>query len=552
MYFVTELNKKNKRKEIWDAESPLALGYPFEWILEKTEQGVIIRNISGKLGQVNQSSMIQITEEKIDKEEEIVLPLTRKSDRSVQKIKISKIRSLKPAYVSARPTLPQKGQIPQLYSYAGVQRTLISSQPVYSAYVAYVREKPVFSLYSNQTGYTIKPLLNDVQLKLKGQKPINGVPGSSWQLTKEELLKCTMIRGVYWWRFNMVTLAKALPAPEDLELDPDDKKFKKILLTLFGFLFLCGLLITFIGKEEIPPEEKTPQKVVMLKYTSPKPMSAGAAAKAQAQAAAVAKAVAEAKAAAEAQAAAENAAKEAAATKAAAVAAARAAKNESSNAPAKPEPPKQSAFAQKFKNAFGGVAALVGRQSPSTTNGSNGSDSSSNIFSGGSSTTLSKTDVKPISGGTNTKVTGIGGSGGPGGASGPGGPVGYGQGKLGSAGGGGGNSFVSLDSGGSVVDEGLTKEEVGKVIHDHMNEIRYCHDQALIVNPKVEGKISLYFVIGPNGKVNTAKVQQSTSNDSNLDQCILKRLVTWQFPRPKGGINVPVTYPFIFKTIGRE
>lgn len=547
MYFVTELNKKNKRKEIWDSQSPLPLGYPFEWILEKSDQGVIVRNISGKIGQVNQSSMISISDDKIEREEEIVLPLIKKSDRTVQKIKISRVKNLRPAYVSAKPSIPQKGQIPQLYSYAGIQRTLISSQPVYSAYVAYVREKPVFSLYSNQTGYTIKPLLNDVQLKLKGQKPINGVPGSSWQLTREELLKCTMIRGVYWWRFNMVTLAKALPAPEDLELDPDDKKFSKILLTLLGFLFLCGLIITFIGKEEIPPEEKTPQKTVVLRYSTPKPMSAASAARAQSQAAAVAKAVAEAQAAAAAQAAAEAAAKEAATAKAAA----RSAKAER-DAPAKAEAPRTNPLAEKFKNAFGGVAALVGRSSPSTTNGAGGSDKSSNIFNTGSSTTLSQTDVKPIAGGTNTKVSGIGGSGGPGGAAGPGGPVGYGQGRLGSAGGGGGNSFVSLDSGGSVVDEGLTKEEVGKVIHDHMNEIRYCHDQALIVNPKVEGKISLYFVIGPNGRVNTAKVQQSTSNDSNLDQCIMKRLVTWQFPRPKGGINVPVTYPFIFKTIGRE
>ena len=35
-----------------------------------------------------------------------------------------------------------------------------------------------------------------------------------------------------------------------------------------------------------------------------------------------------------------------------------------------------------------------------------------------------------------------------------------------------GKSFLSLDTGGSSVEEGLTKDEVGEVIHRHLSEIR--------------------------------------------------------------------------------
>ncbi len=51
--------------------------------------------------------------------------------------------------------------------------------------------------------------------------------------------------------------------------------------------------------------------------------------------------------------------------------------------------------------------------------------------------------------------------------------------------------------------------------------------------------------------VKVSEVKTSTLPDPRLDDCILRRLNTWKFPNPKGGIDVAVTYPFIFKTLGR-
>src|SRR5207245_978487 len=59
-----------------------------------------------------------------------------------------------------------------------------------------------------------------------------------------------------------------------------------------------------------------------------------------------------------------------------------------------------------------------------------------------------------------------------------------------------GRSFVSLDTSASDVAEGLTKDQVGAVIHRHMNEIRYCYEAAMVRSADVEGKIAVKFVIG--------------------------------------------------------
>jgi TonB family protein len=144
------------------------------------------------------------------------------------------------------------------------------------------------------------------------------------------------------------------------------------------------------------------------------------------------------------------------------------------------------------------------------------------------------------------QVSGLGG-----GSSSPAGSeYGYGKGSH-AAVAGQGNSFVNLDPSGSDVAEGLTKDQVGAVIYRHMSEIRYCYEAAMLRTPDVEGKLAVKFVIGGAGAVKTANVAQSSLGDSKLDDCVMKRLTRWQFPHPRGGVDVAVNYPFVFKTLGR-
>ena len=136
------------------------------------------------------------------------------------------------------------------------------------------------------------------------------------------------------------------------------------------------------------------------------------------------------------------------------------------------------------------------------------------------------------------------------GAGGNGNSVGYGKGGQAVVQG-QGNSFVALNTPDAMVDEGLSKDEVGKVIHSHLAEVRYCYESAMIRNPSVQGKLVADFVIQGGGLVKNAKVNMSNVGDVSLDQCIIDRLFKWKFPRPRGGIDVAVVYPFIFKSLGK-
>ncbi len=150
---------------------------------------------------------------------------------------------------------------------------------------------------------------------------------------------------------------------------------------------------------------------------------------------------------------------------------------------------------------------------------------------------------------TESKAVAVNEMGGQGGG-GKGGAVGYGQGQHAGVQG-QGSGFVAMNTLDATVEEGLTKDEVGKVIHSHLSEIRYCYESAMIKNPSVEGKLVSDFVIQGSGSVKIAKVNMSNVNDATLDQCIISHLYKWKFPKPRGGVDVAVVYPFIFKSLGK-
>lgn len=120
----------------------------------------------------------------------------------------------------------------------------------------------------------------------------------------------------------------------------------------------------------------------------------------------------------------------------------------------------------------------------------------------------------------------------------------------------GGSLFVDLDAkteGGGfsgAISEGLTKDEVGRVIHQHSSEIRECYESALASTPSLKGRILVDFVIGPNGMVRTASLSENQTGSQALPGCVVGRLKSWKFPNPRNGVNVSVSYPFTFRTLG--
>ena len=84
-----------------------------------------------------------------------------------------------------------------------------------------------------------------------------------------------------------------------------------------------------------------------------------------------------------------------------------------------------------------------------------------------------------------------------------------------------------------------------------MSEIRYCYESAMLQNSNLEGKIMIDFKIGANGMVNVANEKESGVSDPRVGNCVTRRLMTWPFPHPRGGVTVSVSYPFLFKTLKR-
>ncbi len=146
-----------------------------------------------------------------------------------------------------------------------------------------------------------------------------------------------------------------------------------------------------------------------------------------------------------------------------------------------------------------------------------------------------------------------GGLGGGGTADGLGGLGTKGRGSGASGYGSGGGNFGKKGEGGigsiggdPIILGALDKSLIDAVIKRNMNQIRYCYQRELTKNPTLGGKITVKFVISKDGSVSTATTKASTMGSPAVEGCINGRFMRFQFPEPKGGGIVIVSYPFIF------
>jgi hypothetical protein len=117
----------------------------------------------------------------------------------------------------------------------------------------------------------------------------------------------------------------------------------------------------------------------------------------------------------------------------------------------------------------------------------------------------------------------------------------------------GGGSFGAKGAGGTGVVGGdaiilgaLDRSLIDEVIKRHMNQIRYCYQRELTNNPALGGKIVMKFVIAKDGTVSSASKETSSMNNAGVENCVAGRFMRMQFPEPKGGGIVIVSYPFVF------
>ena len=93
----------------------------------------------------------------------------------------------------------------------------------------------------------------------------------------------------------------------------------------------------------------------------------------------------------------------------------------------------------------------------------------------------------------------------------------------------------------------LGKEVIRKVVRANLNDVRRCYNQGLVRDPELAGRVTVQFTISPTGKVPVTVLAESTISDRDVANCIVNAVKRWEFPKPEGGENVVVTYPFVLQ-----
>ncbi|MGE0615728.1 MAG: AgmX/PglI C-terminal domain-containing protein [Bacteriovoracia bacterium] len=477
---------------VWDSQMPLMLGHPVRWIAEKAPEGIRIRNIATPVGEAHDDAVVTLDVAQIKNAATVALPLSPQ-----HWIQVKAYRHLPPAYRALSETA---GRATDMKVFSCIGGWIKATDSLASEYQGSFQKTPSFTIQKQADGFQITSRHPGLKLKqgldTKSENARTLENGIAIQLTASELLKSSLQIGPYRWFFN------PLEAPADLRVIPNAedraeetawfKKSMKVTGIAMGALTLILLLMP-------KPAVEVQQELIPAQYASivlSKPQKAEAPAPTE-------------------------------------------------NTPEQATQAKNTAVVQAFRAKAlqhavsgllkGGMTTLLAQSDflGDARKASKLLDNVKNVA----------VDASKASEARSVQVASIGGTPGSKG-------VGYSKGQV-AAVKGQGSAFVDLDIQGSNVQEGLTKDEVGKVIHAHLSEVRYCYESAMLHNPDIEGKLLIDFTIGGSGSVVSGAVKQSSLEDARLDDCILRRLTKWKFPTPKGGINVAVSYPFIFKSLGR-
>lgn len=96
-----------------------------------------------------------------------------------------------------------------------------------------------------------------------------------------------------------------------------------------------------------------------------------------------------------------------------------------------------------------------------------------------------------------------------------------------------------------VILGGLDPDVIAAIIRRYLPQIQHCYEQQLALNPNLKGKVAVAFTIGGSGRVQSAKVTESSLRNRPTERCIIGKVKNWKFPKPRGGGTVGVKYPFL-------
>lgn len=189
-----------------------------------------------------------------------------------------------------------------------------------------------------------------------------------------------------------------------------------------------------------------------------------------------------------------------------------------------------------LKKALGGAPSRLSDASPGA--GAGGKDGS-----GGEVLVGLGQGVKRVSVG-NSGVQGLGGIGTKGAGGGAGG---YGDAAVGSGNGKGLSAIPFSEQ--MVLEGGLDRSAIQATIAKYLNEVRACYEIGLKNHPALSGQVTMSFEVSGSGSLNYSRVAKSTLGNDEVGSCIANRMMGWKFPKPRGGVNVKVNYPFLLRPV---
>jgi len=97
---------------------------------------------------------------------------------------------------------------------------------------------------------------------------------------------------------------------------------------------------------------------------------------------------------------------------------------------------------------------------------------------------------------------------------------------------------------------GLSKETIQRIVRAHRSRIRHCYEIALRESAEVMGRVTVGFVIAPQGNVQSAEARANTTQSEALARCVVGVVQRISFPQADG--ITACTYPFLLQTAGAE
>ncbi|MBI4956955.1 MAG: AgmX/PglI C-terminal domain-containing protein, partial [Myxococcales bacterium] len=90
----------------------------------------------------------------------------------------------------------------------------------------------------------------------------------------------------------------------------------------------------------------------------------------------------------------------------------------------------------------------------------------------------------------------------------------------------------------------LPPEVIQRIVRQNFGRFRMCYEAALRNNPNLQGRVSVNFVIGRDGRVSNVSAGGDIP-DPSVPSCVSRQFYGLSFPQPEGGI-VTVAYPIVF------